>query len=156
VIDATRKAVEDAKMPRFVLLLHLCPGDRPRPTHFDLMLEADGVLWTWALTLLPLDWRKLADDQLLVGESNRVSAERLADHRLDYLMYEGPVSGDRGEVRRLEAGMYRRGTAATQFVVEGNVIRGELEFVANAGSSVDSQLIYWPAPSTADSVRPAT
>jgi hypothetical protein len=120
------------------------------------MLEAEGVLWTWALAQLPIDWRKLADDQTLVGESNSVLAERLADHRLDYLTYEGQVSGDRGEVRRLDEGMYRRGTAATQFVVEGSVIRGELEFVANAGSPVDSQLIYRPAPSAAGSVRPAT
>lgn len=31
-------------------------------------------------------------------------AEHLADHRADYLDYEGPVSGDRGIVRRLARG----------------------------------------------------
>ena len=31
-------------MPRFVLLLHHCPADRPRATHFDLMLEAGDTL----------------------------------------------------------------------------------------------------------------
>jgi hypothetical protein len=35
-----------------------------------------------------------------------VAAEQLADHRLDYLDFEGPVSGDRGSVTRVAAGQY--------------------------------------------------
>jgi hypothetical protein len=44
-------------------------------------------------------------DDLPAGQ--RIEAVRIADHRPAYLAYEGPVSGDRGTVKRLA-----RGTAA--------------------------------------------
>jgi hypothetical protein len=44
-------------------------------------------------------------DDLPAGR--RIEAVRIADHRPQYLTYEGPVPGDRGTVRRLV-----RGTAA--------------------------------------------
>jgi hypothetical protein len=80
-------------MPRFVVLLHETPANYARGTHFDLMLEQAGVLRTWAIDRFPV-----------VGDS--AVAERLADHRLAYLAYEGPVAGDRGQVRRVAAGDY--------------------------------------------------
>src|SRR5687768_1276707 len=80
-------------MPRFVLLRHELPASDPRRSHFDLMLEADGVLRTWACDELP---------QL----GKVIEAQRLADHRLAYLDYEGPVSGDRGSVTRVAVGEY--------------------------------------------------
>ena len=75
-------------MPRFVILTH----DHPH-LHWDLMLECNGVLWTWALPELPRD-------------NNSFECERLADHRIAYLDYEGPISGDRGEVRRVMSGEF--------------------------------------------------
>jgi hypothetical protein len=57
------------------------------------MLEQEGVLRTWTLAVLP-DGTKLEP------------AEALTDHRLAYLEYEGPVSGDRGMVSRWDAGEY--------------------------------------------------
>lgn len=57
------------------------------------MLERDGVLMTWRLSELP-------------AASAPIAATRLDDHRIDYLDYEGPISGDRGEVRRVDAGEY--------------------------------------------------
>jgi hypothetical protein len=80
-------------MPRFVILCHELPLNSPRASHFDLMLEHDGVLRTWACDKVPAP-----------GES--VRAERLADHRLAYLDYEGPVSCDRGDVQRVAVGTY--------------------------------------------------
>lgn len=80
-------------MPCFVILLHRCPPDYVRPTHFDLMLEAGDVLRTWSLAELP------SLDKSLV-------AEKLPDHRKEYLTYEGPLSGNRGEVSRCDAGEY--------------------------------------------------
>jgi hypothetical protein len=56
------------------------------------MLEHEGVLWTWALAAEPMQ---------------RQSAQRLDDHRLAYLEYEGPISGDRGEVTRWDGGTYQ-------------------------------------------------
>ena len=80
-------------MPRFVLLHHVVsPGFR-QGTHYDLMLEHEEKLLTWALAELP--------------QANlNVLATQLPDHRLAYLDYEGPVSGDRGEVRRVDEGTF--------------------------------------------------
>lgn len=77
----------------FVILLHSGHG----ADHYDLMVQQGPALATW----------QLADDPrtLPVGQSR--PAHRLADHRLAYLDYEGPVSRGRGEVRRVLAGLCR-------------------------------------------------
>jgi hypothetical protein len=75
-------------MPRYVILEH----DHP-VLHWDLMLEAGPVLRTWRLAAAPQPGRA-------------VPAELSFDHRLAYLDYEGPVSGDRGRVRRWDRGQY--------------------------------------------------
>lgn len=96
-------------MPRFVLLFHECPPNFGRPSHWDLMLEAGDVLRTWALEKLPRDWRPLVDDQLgqpAIAATNTVPAQPLGDHRPAYLDYEGPLSGQRGSVTRVEAGTF--------------------------------------------------
>ena len=76
-------------MPRFVILDH----DHPFP-HRDLMLESGGRLRTWRLVGDPLS------DQ-------PVAAETLGDHRIEYLDYQGAVSGGRGTVARWDHGEYR-------------------------------------------------
>lgn len=60
--------------------------------HFDLMLEvdADGALETWRLDGFPA----------------AESITPLPAHRRAYLEYEGPVSRNRGHVRRVAAGQY--------------------------------------------------
>ena len=73
-------------MPRFVLLEH----DHPF-LHWDLMLECGDVLRTWRLDRIPA-----------VAET--IFAEPLPDHRLMYLDYEGPVSGNRGTVKQIDKG----------------------------------------------------
>jgi hypothetical protein len=73
-------------MPRFVVLTH----DHPK-LHWDFMLEREGVLRTWRLTQEPDSY-------------DSIEAEQLADHRMAYLDYEGPVSGGRGEVRCWDRG----------------------------------------------------
>jgi hypothetical protein len=80
-------------MPRFVVLRHEMPAGDPRPDHYDLMLEQGSVLWTWTCSRLP-------------DEAEPVEAERLPDHRLLYLEFEGDLSGGRGCVRRIDAGDY--------------------------------------------------
>lgn len=57
------------------------------------MLEDAGTLRTWRLLEEP-------------GAGRTVTAQPIADHRLEYLDYEGPVSGDRGEVKRWDAGTF--------------------------------------------------
>lgn len=80
-------------MPRYVILKHITPPESERGTHYDLMLEQDGKLLTWAIPEPP-------------RAGLRTSVTKLPDHRLDYLDYEGPISGDRGEVRRVDIGEY--------------------------------------------------
>ena len=55
------------------------------------MLECGGVMKTWRLAEEPR-----------TGQA--VDAEPIADHRLHYLDYEGPVSGERGRVTRWDRG----------------------------------------------------
>ena len=87
------------KLPRFVILRHEMPGAERGGTHWDFMLESDGVLRTWGLSEEPQIGREIA-------------AEQLADHRLAYLDYEGPVSGNRGSVTQWDAGEYETLVAA--------------------------------------------
>lgn len=92
-------------MPRYVLLRHELPPDSGRASHWDLMLEHEGVLWTWELERLPQLWRQ----QLrlsICDAGNEVHARRLSDHRLPYLDYEGEVSDGRGQVTQVAAGSY--------------------------------------------------
>ncbi len=57
------------------------------------MFEVGRALRTWAAEFAP--------DERPEGE-----ALALSEHRLDYLEYEGPVSGGRGAVARWDAGDY--------------------------------------------------
>ncbi len=102
-------------MPRFVLLYHDCPPHYERSSHWDLMLESGGVLRTWALAHLPYAWESWRQQTAQshpecppAVTADCVAAERLADHRLDYLDLEGPLSGDRGQVCRVDRGTYER------------------------------------------------
>jgi hypothetical protein len=76
-------------MPRYVILQHDISG----ASHFDFMLETGDVLKTWSLPKPP-------------APGVEIDAEALPDHRLAYLDYEGPVSGDRGSVARWDRGIY--------------------------------------------------
>ena len=97
---------------RFVVLEHRWGG-----VHWDLMLEDGPVLRTWALDRPP-------------RPAARGSAGQLAEHRLAYLDYEGPVSGDRGTVRRIDRGTFEPIVWETDRVVVrlyGAQVIGELE-----------------------------
>lgn len=73
---------------RYVILHH----EGIAEPHFDLMIETapGGALFTWRVPCWPID----AGTQLI----------QLGEHRRDYLEYEGPVSGNRGRVKRIAAG----------------------------------------------------
>jgi hypothetical protein len=88
-------------MPRFVLLYHDCPTGHVKPSHWDFMLEFDGKLRTWELRRLPAEWGGEGED------GNILPAMRLADHRIEYLNYEGPLTGNRGSVSRVATGEFQ-------------------------------------------------
>jgi hypothetical protein len=76
-------------MPRFVILRH----ETSQGVHFDFMFEAGGALKTWSLAEPP-------------RAGVEIECRQLADHRLAYLDYEGPISGGRGSVTRWDRGTY--------------------------------------------------
>lgn len=95
-------------MPRFVVLEH----DWPSP-HWDLLLEAGPVLKAWRLLAEP-------------GPGRGVPAEPNFDHRPVYLDYEGPLSGDRGSVRRWDRGEYDGDLTGGEVRLEGGRLTGTL------------------------------
>ncbi|MFH1418667.1 MAG: DNA polymerase ligase N-terminal domain-containing protein [Planctomycetota bacterium] len=89
----TNERTEHKEAPdtvRFVVLEHT-DGEG---LHFDLMIETGSRLATWKSGQPPEE---------ALGRA--LSCARIADHRMAYLDYEGPVSGDRGHVRRRDAGV---------------------------------------------------
>lgn len=92
-------------MPRYALLRHECPPDYKKPSHWDFMVERSGVLLTWEVRELP----KLWGEALAVSASDAAAVPvfPLADHRLAYLDYEGPISEGRGNVTRCDRGNYQ-------------------------------------------------
>ena len=97
-------------MLRFVILTH----DHP-VLHWDFMLEKEAHLRTWRLEQAPANGLEIA-------------AESLADHRLAYLDYQGPVSGDRGTVRRFDRGGFALMTETDELIVvelSGKLLNGK-------------------------------
>jgi hypothetical protein len=98
-------------MPRFVVLEH----DHPT-LHWDLMIEHGAALKTWRLAVPP------------EKKGEPIEALPLGDHRLTYLDYEGPVSGDRGNVKKWDEGSYSdlgvREGQALHVLLEGKRLHG--------------------------------
>ncbi len=86
---------------RYVVLRH---EGIPEP-HYDLLFENNHR--TALVSARVFDWP--------VRHQTRL--ERLPDHRLMYLDYEGPISGGRGAVRRVAAG-----TCTTQVDSEDSLL----------------------------------
>lgn len=135
-------------MSRFVLLYHDCPNSRPRPSHWDLMLEQGDVLRTWSLAELPRDWAPVAEhskESERVAPSNVVAAEALGDHRTAYLEFEGLLSDDRGRVTRVEAGTFdevERSHDCWEVEIAGDLLRGLITLSRAAADIANWQLSY--------------
>ncbi len=100
---------------RFVIHLHITD-----PLHYDLMLERSGSLATYRIDAGDING-------FLAGLP--VRAERIADHRMEYLGYEGPVGRGRGEVRIFDSGEYRDSDFSEMGVsvlLDGKRFSGEL------------------------------
>ncbi len=123
-------------MPRFVVLQH----ETHTGVHWDFMLEDEGGLLTWALSAEP----QPAEIQ---------PAKALPPHRPIYLDYEGPISGNRGQVRQWDRGEFRwlsRSGSLLEVVLRGNRVNGlvRLSFV---GPSSEWWQFEWQ-PSQKDAV----
>ena len=76
---------------RFVILHHIAPGGE----HWDFMIEQEDHLATWQMAREPTD-----------RQAFPIECVRINDHRKRYLDYEGPISGGRGVVTRVDQGTY--------------------------------------------------
>lgn len=106
---------------RFVILHHVLPDGE----HWDLMLECDGVLLSWRIPI-----------QGPGALSTPIAAQRMADHRLAYLDYEGPVSGNRGSVARVDRGGLEISFLEPhriEFTASGSRMRGSFRLSQIAG-----------------------
>ena len=104
---------------RFVILHHTGHGDE----HWDLMLERGNSLVTWQLLSNPLE-----------GCESHVVARQIGDHRMVYLEFEGPVSGGRGQVSRLDQGTLSwvaQCDAFLRFRLDGIHLRGEFQLACS-------------------------
>ncbi len=81
-------------MPRFVIQRH--SRNKRGQVHWDLMLEKGDSLATWQVEQQPGDWG-----------NESIPCQKIFEHRLKYLTYEGPIRPDRGEVLIVGAGQYQ-------------------------------------------------
>lgn len=123
-------------MPQYAVLHH-----REHPTkadHWDFMLEDNRVLLTFALPECP--------DRIL----QLTTCETLPDHRLRYLDYEGPISGDRGNVSRWDRGSFRwltRSSDTLRGEVSGDRLCGVFE-IRTQPQPPTTAFCYYPAAET--------
>jgi hypothetical protein len=102
---------------QFVIQQHTTPDG----VHWDLMLEMEDTLWTWRLTVPPAE----------IG-NEPVTAERIHDHPLRFLTYEGPVQNNTGRVKITDKGTYVILEEMVNSLVvhyEGEVLEGQFRLL---------------------------
>jgi hypothetical protein len=122
-------------MPRFVILTH----DHPQ-LHWDLLLEqpSEERLRTWRLERPP-------------ESGMSISAEALPDHRRMYLDYEGPISGNRGEVSQWDHGDYEmlsQSPTEITLQLQGQQLNGEATLTQKDGNQWALQFVINRKPKT--------
>jgi bifunctional non-homologous end joining protein LigD len=88
--------------------------------HWDLMLEGQGTLATYRV---PLPAEKITADPVIV--------EKIVDHDLKFLTYEGPVNKGLGTVRIVDSGefeMIEKTEKTLRLHIEGKILCGEFAF----------------------------
>ncbi len=124
-------------MPRFVILRHdTAEGEY----HWDLLFEnTNGALTSYSLP------SRLADELISIRKGVvSGTARRLPDHRLAYLDYEGPISGNRGSVRKIDGGEFSM-PEPNCFAIEGRRFRGTIQIYPDdhpADSAHDLVVIF--------------
>ena len=101
---------------QFVIQQHGMPDG----THWDLMLEKGDKLWTWRLDIHPAEIRQA------------VAAERIFDHPLKFLNYEGPVQNGTGNVLITDKGNYffhDINADKITFSLEGRLLNGRFTMI---------------------------
>jgi hypothetical protein len=119
-------------MPRFAISRH----EGPRGLHWDLFLETGQILRTWALPRVP-------------EPGIEITCEALADHRVAYLDYSGPISGNRGTVALWDSGSFQMTESSDRELVldlAGGKIRGRAVLRAVPEQSGKWRFLLSPLP----------
>lgn len=107
----------DKRPDQFVIQRHTAADGM----HWDLMLEAQQVLWTWRIPVPP---EQMGQQPVL--------AERIADHSPRFLTYEGPVQKNTGQVQIADSGtmfMQRAGEDHLVLKLHGKILSGLYELI---------------------------
>ncbi len=75
----------------FALVFHEAGENLGRSSHYDLFVRDNDYLLTWEFQHHPMD---IPTQSVL----------QLANHRLEYLDFSGPLSGDRGILHPIDSG----------------------------------------------------
>jgi hypothetical protein len=118
----------DSSPRRFCILLH----DHPF-WHWDFLLENGDHALCWRLLRQPC------------GEEP-IAAEPLPPHRLFYLDYEGPVSNQRGTVKRIASGTFQIVERAPGFVIR---LEGLAWAQIASLEEIDTNRLFWRFSRTA-------
>jgi hypothetical protein len=125
-------------MARFAILCH----DGLNGRHWDLLLEHGASLKTWALPELPKPGVELL-------------CQALPDHRWLYLDYEGPISGGRGSVARVDRGdcqVIAAGDDRWRIDLRGQQFSGRVDLQRDS----DHWRLFWTPGPTATLRQPET
>lgn len=117
----------DKNCCRFSIAKHEMPANSSRHSHFDLFLESQGTLMTWELS------------SLLTSQNKQV-VRRLANHRLLYLDFQGPLSNDRGTVKLIDSGSLEWVTLESERLIariNGQALAGLLTLTSDTSSTDD-------------------
>jgi len=101
-----------SKLKRFVVAEHR----QGAVVHWDFMLEAEGVLHSWRLDAGPAE----------IGSTEH-KAEKIADHPLRFLTYEGPVQNKIASVKIADTGQYKilnQCSGLLEIELDGEILKG--------------------------------
>jgi hypothetical protein len=105
-------------MPEFVIQKHTHTNN---PAHWDLMLRQGDTLVTWRISVPP--------EQMSVVP---IEAEKISDHPLKFLTYQGTVNNGKGNVEIADTGTYElieRTPDKIKISIAGRIINGVMELM---------------------------
>ena len=119
---------------RFVILEHTGSAAYKPGVHWDLLCEEGETLRAWEFPESPF-------------AVPRQTVKALPPHRLIYLDYQGPISGDRGTVRRVAAGTFELlSESPTEWIalLHGEAIQAQLRLSCHSPGEMKWEAILSP------------
>ena len=107
--------MSDSMDKQFVIQKHITPDGG----HWDLMLQIEDTLWTWRLHHSP---EHIQDTP--------IAAEKIADHPLRFLTYEGSVQNHTALVKIADKGTFRitkQTDKEIEFEADGKTLSGQFQ-----------------------------